>query len=143
MSYSEKTVFPRALPFILSLFAPRTCTWRAVVGWIPTKMTSNGHFAYLSAGRSWLATFIWDRTTKKVSISPFFTCLARHPRPVMGIPVLIGQLILGTAPFGDRCPSLFGASLNVKALGATLSLLALVQTSLFLFMVLLATCYVG
>ena len=86
MSYGEKTVFPHALPFILGLFPPRTCTWRAVIGWIPTEATSSGHFAYLSAGRSWLATFIWERTTEKVSISPFFTHLARCPRPVMGIP---------------------------------------------------------
>ena len=70
MSYGKKTVFLRTLPFILSLFPPCTCMWRAVIAWIPMEATSSGHFAYLSAGRSRLATFIWDRTTEKLSISP-------------------------------------------------------------------------
>ena len=114
MSYGEKTVFPCALPFILGFFPPRMCTWRAMIGWIPVEVTSSSHFAYLSAGRSRLATFIWDRTTEKVSISPFFSCLARHPRPVMGVlamsstcPSFFGQLISGAASFGWRRPGLF------------------------------------
>ena len=49
------------------------------------KVTSSGHFAYLSAGRSRLATFIRDWTTEKVSISPSLTHLARCPRPMLGV----------------------------------------------------------
>ena len=33
------------------------------------KATSSGHFSYLSAGRSWLRTFILDETIREVSTS--------------------------------------------------------------------------
>ena len=49
------------------------------------KATSSGHFDYLSAGRSRLATFLRDRTTEMVSISLSSSHLARHPCPSLGI----------------------------------------------------------
>ena len=68
VSYGEKTDFPHVLPFILSFsrhaMHVEHCDWLNSV-----KVTSSGHFNYLSAGRSQLATFLRDRTTKTVSIS--------------------------------------------------------------------------
>ena len=47
--------------------------------------TSSGHFDYLSAGRSWYATFLRDRTTETVGISLSSSHLARHPHPSLDV----------------------------------------------------------
>ena len=80
-----KRQFSRELCLLYSVFSTmhvhlEHCDWLNFC-----QMTSSGHFAYLSAGRSRLATFIRDQTTKKVSISPSLTHLARHPRPMLGV----------------------------------------------------------
>ena len=85
MSYGKKTSFSTCFAIYTQFFLPPSCTWSAVIGWISAKMTSSGNFAYLSAGRSWLATFIRDQTTEKVSISPSLTRLAGRPCPMLGV----------------------------------------------------------
>ena len=122
--------------------------WSTVIGWISAGMTSSGHFAYLSAGRSWLATFIRDRTTEKVSISPSLTRLARHPHPMLNV-LALWVVHPGHHPWGE-CPSWLPVPqtsvrrpINSLALGAALSLLALDQILSLKFMVLLVACHLG
>ena len=105
----RKDSFPMHFAFYTRFFPPHTCTWSAVLGWISDETTSGGHFAYLSAGRSRLATFIRDWTTEKVSISPSLTCLARCPHPMLGV-LALWAVHPGYCPWG--CPPWLPAPQN-------------------------------
>ena len=67
------------LPFYSGPF-PATHVHVEHSDWLDSvKAKSSGRFHYLSARRSWLASFLWNHSSKVVSILTYLPRLARRP----------------------------------------------------------------